>query len=146
MKKILLSIALVVAVALGAAARDNYHHDATVLPEAAKTTLANNFKAKVSLVKVDKEFGRIDEYEVILTDGSEISFDRQGNWKNVEAPGNSSVPSKFIPKGVSDYVSKTHKGMKIVSIEKERSGYEVELSNGIDIKFNQNGDFVRYDD
>lgn len=146
MKKFLISLALVVAVALGATARDSYTHDASVLPEAATTTIANNYKAKVSLVKVDKKLGRVDDYEVILTDGSEITFDRQGNWKDVEATRNGSVPSYFVPKGVSDYVAKTHNGMKIVGIEKERNGYEVELSNGIDIKFDRNGSFVRYDD
>ena len=135
MKKFLISLALVVAVALGATARDSYTHDASVLPEAAKTTIANNYKAKVSLVKVDKELGRVDDYEVILTDGSDV-----------EATRNGSVPSYFVPKGVSDYVAKTHKGMKIVGIEKERGGYDVELSNGIDIKFDRNGSFVRYDD
>ena len=146
MKRIILGLLMIAGLSLAADAKDTYGHDASALPKAAQSVIKKNFKTRVGVVKIDKDFGRISEYEATLTDGSEISFDRQGNWKNVEAPGNSSVPSKFIPKGVSDYVSKTHKGMKIVSIEKERSGYEVELSNGIDIKFNQNGDFVRYDD
>lgn len=146
MKHLILTLAMVLAVALGAAARDKYSHDASVLPEAARTTIKNNFKSKVSLVKIDKEFGRIDEYEVILTDGSEITFDAKGNWKNVETNNSVSVPKGFIPAAVTEYVAKNHRGTKIVGIEKERHGYDVELSNSVDIKFDQSGKFIRYDD
>lgn len=128
-----------------ASAKDTYSHDASVLPKAAQTTIANNFKSEVSLVKIDKDFGRISEYEVILTDGTEISFDRDGNWDNIETSAAKSVPSAFIPDGVTNYVAQNHKGARIVGIDKERSGYEVELSNGIDIKFNRAGEFQRYD-
>ncbi|MDE7160186.1 MAG: PepSY-like domain-containing protein [Muribaculaceae bacterium] len=38
-----------------------------------------------------------------------------------------------------------HKGASIVGIEKERYGYEVELSNGIEMRFDKQGRFVRYD-
>ena len=145
MKKILLMLGLVLGITAAASARDTYAHDDSVLPEAARTTIANNFKSKVSVVKIDKDFGRVSEYEVILTDGTEISFDRNGNWENVETNKSKSVPSGFIPKTISDYVSKNQPGTRIVGIEKERSGYEVELSNGVDIKFNKDGKFVRYD-
>lgn len=138
--------ALVVAFATAACAKDTYAHDASVLPEAAKTVIANNFKAKVSLVKIEKDWGRVSEYEVILTDGTEISFDSKGNWDNIETSNTSAVPSKMIPKAIRDYVAKTQPGMRIVGIDKERSGYEVELSNGVDMKFDKNGNFTRYDD
>lgn len=146
MKKILIILAAVIALATSASARDEYAHDAKVLPKAAQTTIANNFKSKVSVVKIDKDFGRISEYEVILTDGTEISFDRDGNWENVETSNTASVPNAFVPQGVRDYVKKNHNGAKIVGIDKERSGYDVELSNGIEMKFSKTGQFFRYDD
>lgn len=145
MKKIALLFLMAIGAISAASAKDTYAHDATVLPKAAQTTIANNFKSEVSLVKIDKNFGRVSEYEVILTDGTEISFDRNGNWDNVETSASKSVPSAFIPKGISSYVAKNHKGARVVGIDKERSGYEVELSNGIDIKFNKAGEFQRYD-
>lgn len=147
MKKFLLALTLIIAMTVGASARDTYSHDGSVLPEAARTVLAGNFKkAKVSLVKIDKKFGRVDEYEVIMTDGSEVEFDAAGNWKNVETNKAVGVPSGFIIKPISSYVSKTHPGTKIVGIEKERHGYDVELSNGIEMKFDSAGAFLRYDD
>ena len=146
MKKLLLILAMLVGIGVSTYARDNYAHDASVLPQAAKVTISKNFKANVSLVKIDKTLGQIKEYEVILTDGTEITFDSKGNWENVETSVKKSVPSGFIPKGVSDYVKKHHSGARIVGIEKERNGYEVELSNGIDMKFDKEGNFQRYDD
>lgn len=146
MKKFLLLIAIVIGVSTAAMAKDIYGHDASVLPEAARTTIANNCKAEVSVVKIEKDFGRISEYEVVLTDGTEITFDRNGNWKDVETNKAASVPAGFIPQAISDFVAKNHQGTNIVGIDKERYGYEVELSNGVDIKFDKNGRFMRYDD
>ncbi len=146
MKKIVLMLAIALGLTFAASAKDTYAHDASVLPEAARTTISNNFKAKVSVVKIEKTMGRVDEYEVVLTDGTEISFDRSGNWDNVEVANNASIPKSLIPKGISEYVKKNHSGTRVVGIDKERSGYEVELSNGIDMKFDRNGNFIRYDD
>lgn len=146
MKKLLLAFALILGSMTALSAKDKYAHDASVLPESARSTIASNFKAAVSLVKIDKGIGGIHEYEVILTDGTEISFDKNGNWDNVETSRHTSVPGGFIPAGVKDYVARQHAGTKIVGIDKERNGYEVELSNGIDMKFDKSGKFIRYDD
>lgn len=145
MKKLLLIIAIVVGMVGYAAARDNYSHDASVLPQAAKTTIANNFKGKVSLVKTEKEFGSVKEYEVILTDGTEITFDKNGNWKDVEVNISKSVPSSIVPKAITDYVKKNQKNQRIVGLEKDRGGYEVELSNGVEMKFDTAGNFLKFD-
>ena len=146
MKKVLLTLLLAAVVSITASARDSYSRDAASLPTAARTILKNNFKSEVSLIKIDKDFGRVSEYEVILTDGTEITFDRAGNWKEVEVRQNSQVPSKFIPAAISSEVKRLQKGLKVVGIEKKRSGYEVTLSNGIEMKFNSQGRFTGYDD
>ncbi len=143
MKKLLLLFVLLTA-SIGVMA-DNYSRDASVLPTAARNVLAKNFKSKVSLIKIEKELGRTNEYEVILTDGSEITFDRNGNWNEVEVRKNASVPSGFVPAGVYTYIRSNHKGAKVIGIEKKRNSYEVELSNGIDMQFDLNGKFLKYD-
>lgn len=145
-KRLFVALVAIMCVAAAAVARDSYARDASVLPKAAQTTLANNFKSKVNLVKIDKDLGRVSDYEVILDDGTEITFDRDGNWDNIEVGLNGKIPSAFIPTAIADYVKANLPGEKIVGIDKERSGYEVEMSNGVDIKFNSNGQFVRYDD
>ena len=146
MKHFILSLMIILAAALTASARDSYAHDASVLPQAAQNTIKNNFKAKVSVVKIEKTLGHIDEYDVSLSDGTEVSFDRDGNWDCIEISAASHVPDAFIPAGVKAYVSKNHKGARIVSLDKERGGYEVQLSDGLELKFDKNGSFKRYDD
>lgn len=145
-KRILFILLAVAGISVAACARDTYARDASALPKAAQTVLAKNFKAGVSLVKLDKDFGRVSEYEVILTDGTEITFDRNGNWENIEVKASSSVPNAFIPAGIASYVRKHMSGARIVGIEKDRNGYDVELSNGVEMKFNKSGQFVRFDD
>lgn len=145
MKKILLSLMMLLAFA-GTACADEYAHNGDVLPQAAKSVIKKNFKADVSLVKIDKDFGRVSEYDVVLTDGSEISFDRDGNWKEVETNAAKAVPAAFVLQPIRDYVAKNHKGLSIVGVDKKRNGYDITLSNGIDMEFNKAGQFIRYDD
>ena len=145
MKKALLMLAMIVGV-LSVSARDSYTHNVDVLPAAARTTVKNNFKAEISHIKVDKDFGRVSEYDVVLTDGSEITFDRNGNWKDVEVRRNASVPSAFVPSEIASYISKNQKKASVTGIEKKHSGYDVGLSNGVEMKFDSQGKFLRYDD
>ena len=143
MKKLVLLLAIVIGV-FTMSARDSYTHDVTVLPAAAQTIIKNNFKAEVSHIKIEKEWGRVSEYDVVLTDGAEITFDAAGNWKDVEVRRSASVPDSFVPGDVATYVKQNQKNARITGIEKRRSGYEVELSNGVDMKFNSDGKFLRY--
>lgn len=145
-KRILIALVAVLGISSAAVARDTYARDASVLPKAAQVALSKNFKAGVNLVKIDKTLGRVSEYEVVLTDGTEITFDRNGNWESVEIGSRGNIPAAFVPAPISQYVKKTQKGAKIVGIDRESSGYEVELSNGIEMKFDKNGRFLRYDD
>lgn len=66
-------------------------------------------------------------------------------WKDVETSADKSVPNEFVLQPIRDYVKKTHSGTKIVGIERERNGFEVTLNNGIDMKFDKNGNFLKYD-
>lgn len=145
MKKIVLAIIVALGIGQSADARDRYERTDESLPQAAKLTLQKHFKAKVALVKIEKTIGTIQEYEVILTDGTDISFDAKGNWDSVETPINKVVPSKLIPQSIVDYVNTNYKKAGIVSIDKENYGYDVELSNGIEMKFDKAGNFKRFD-
>lgn len=145
MKKIFAAL-LIALSAFTVSALDTVSRDVKVLPAAAQTVIKNNFKAGVSFIKIDKTLGMIDGYEVVFRDGSEITFDTKGNWKDVEVRNSKSVPSAFIPVAVTKYVKNNQNGSKIVGIEKDRSGYTVDLANGVELKFDMNGKFTRYDD
>ena len=145
MKKLILILLMIAGLNTVADARDTVTRDINVLPVAARTTISNNFKSKVSLIKVEKTLLSISEYEVVLSDGSEITFDKNGNWKEVDVRRGKAVPSGFVPSGIKNYVQQKHKGQKIESIDKSGKGYDVELSNGIEMKFDKDGKFLRYD-
>jgi len=146
MKKLTLLMAVVLCTVFTMTARDVYSRNISSLPVAAQSAIQQNFKAKVSIIEVDYSFGSIDEYEVILTDGTEIVFDRSGNWKEIEVAKNKKVPSYFVPKAITEYIKKYNEGKRIIGIEKKRNGYNIELENGIELQFDRAGNFVRYDD
>ncbi len=69
MKKLILCLLLLGGAYAVVSAKDTYAHDASVLPEAARYVIGKNFKSKVSVVKIDKDFGRVSEYDVTLSVG-----------------------------------------------------------------------------
>lgn len=131
---------------MNVSARDNYSHDVNILPKAARIVLIENFKSGVSHIKIGKEFGQIRKYDVIMTDGSEICFDKHGVWKDVEVSHMSEVPVAMILPPIAKFIRENQGKAKVTGIEKKAYGYEVELSNGIDIRFSPKGKFIRYED
>ncbi len=144
MKKLSLIFAIVFGV-FSVSAR-NYTHDVNVLPEQAHAILDEHFDSEISHIKIGKEFGQIRAFDVVMTDGSKISFDKHGNWKEVEVSGTESVPSALIPNPIKTFVKDNQKTVKVTGIEKNNYGYDVELSNGKDAKFTEKGKFIRYED
>ena len=142
MKKLSLIFAIFFGV-LSVSAR-NYTHDINVLPEQAHAIIAENFNSEISHIKIGKEFGQIRAYDVVMTDGSKISFDKHGNWKEVEVGGSKAVPAALIPRPIKTFVKDNQNAVKVTGIEKNNYGYDVELSNGMDAKFTEKGKFISY--
>ncbi len=146
MKKLL---ALVVCVCMGIVAMSagtRVSRNIKDLPAQAQSTLSQYFGKKgVNHIKIEsKAFGG-HEYDVILNDGTEIEFDANGNWKEINC-GSAEVPSGLILRSITSYVKNNYKGQKIVKIEANRNNYEIELYNGLDLKFSRDGKFLRIDD
>lgn len=144
MKKII-ALLMAVVFAFGVAqARDKVCYDDSCLPQMARQTLKKNFKSAVNHIKVDKELFNGTEYDVVLRDGTEIEFDNDGNWTSVETIGG--VPSSFLLPSIKQFVKKNYKNQKVVKVSVDRKEYEVELQNGIELKFDRAGNFLRVDD
>ena len=145
MKKILTILACLV-LGLGAmSARSRVVRDSKILPQKAQTILRTNFpKAKVNHIKLEtKALGR-DEYDVILNDGTEVEFDHDGDWKEVDC-GAKAVPSGLVLPAIGKYVKTNYPSASIVGIEIDRHSYEVKLDNGTDLKFGRDGRFIKVD-
>ncbi len=85
------------------------------------------------------------QYDVMLADGTEINFDTNNAWDKVESRLNP-VPAALVPAPIATYVNTNFQAVSIVKIDKERYGYEVELANGLELKFNPQGALMSMDD
>lgn len=114
------------------------------LPAAAQQFINSNFDpAKVSVIYFDKDESDRD-YEIVFSDGSSVSFDRNGNWEEIYVP--TGINTTLIPEKIYTYVSDNHPNLNIIEIDKDKHDIEIELSNSLDIVFDLQYNFVRYDD
>lgn len=113
----------------------------TQLPAQAQTFIKTYFADKT--VAYAKQDGA--KYEVKFNDGAEVEFDRKGNWDNVDCKF-TAVPDAIVPEQIKNYVAANHPGALITKIDKERYGYEIELSNSLELKFDRNFNLFDIDD
>ncbi|MDR0894581.1 MAG: PepSY-like domain-containing protein [Prevotellaceae bacterium] len=119
--------------------------DINQLPAAARSFIGKYFAdVKVSYIKIDKELLSTD-YEVLLTDRTEISFDGKGEWTEVDCK-RIAVPAVLVPDYIVAYVKSSFPDQIITKIERNRWGTEVELLNDISFRFNKSGRMVEADD
>ena len=115
------------------------------LPAPAKTFVKKYFpQATIEYATKDTEFMGTT-YEVRLSDGTEVDFNKKGNWDNVDCK-TKAVPASLVPAAIAQYVKAHYPNTVIVKIDKERGGYEIELSNDLDLKFNSKGKLIGIDD
>jgi hypothetical protein len=99
-----------------------------------------------AVVEETEGFGK--DYTVYLANGFDIDFTRSGDWDDVDGHL-SAVPESILnllPKNVPDYVIGVFPGCLITEVNREHYGYEIGLSNGMDLKFNSTGGFIGTDD
>lgn len=119
-------------------AQDRYTQDTSKLPAAAVGFVAKHFPTEtIAYILVDKEFVATD-YEVVLSNGQEITFDKSGQWKEMEGK-KSALPLSAMPEEVQTYVKANFPEVSVEQIERERWGYELELLNGLEVKLDKKG-------
>lgn len=148
MKSIILKLTLLFAVSFFVMSCDKDELiDVNNLPAVANTFLKDHFK-DVRVLSVTRENDPLtgSEYEVLLDNGIEVKFDKNGNWTEVEARANTAaIPTTFILESIVNYVKETYPTAGINGIDKEKNGYDVELTNGLELVFDNEGKFVRID-
>ena len=147
MKKLLLLIMMVVTTIGSAyAIIDKYTIDRDDLPEEAQKMLKEYFpKAKVGMIKVDKHLLKKTDYDVRLVSGTTIEFNNKGKWTSVDCKKRA-VPDDLIIKPIRNHVKNNYPDTKIVKIERDTSGYEIKLSDGVKLKYNLLGIFKKVAD
>ncbi|MEG1643761.1 MAG: PepSY-like domain-containing protein [Bacteroidales bacterium] len=152
MRKTIMTLAtglFFMATTLSASYADETTFPADQLPEKAKQFIKNNFSGKKIIYTGIEEGAFKGDYKVILSDNSKIEFSSSGNWEKVDC-GKGCVPTSVLPTKIKKYISTNHKDVCVSEIEYDTeitgNSYKVELQNGIDLKFNKDGDFKEIDD
>jgi hypothetical protein len=86
------------------------------------------------------------KYEISLADGTHIDFDTDDMWDKIECPLTNPVPTALIPPPVASTIQANYPDAMITKIDKDRNGFEVDLANGLELKFNKQGAIVDMDD
>ena len=108
-----------------------------VLPQAARDFITQNFSG----VKVNFVMEVKDDYEVMLMDGTEVDFDKKGNWETIK--NRNMIPASILPMSASDYISKVYPGTNIIEIERNWNKYDVKLANNWELRFDKDGNFQK---
>jgi len=134
MKKSTLILATFVCLMLSSVATLAYSraHSSSHLLAAAKAFVEEHFPGQdIAYTEVDSEY-MSTRFEVHLNNGFELTFNEQGTWEKIDchyAP----VPEHLVPAVINDYVNVNFQGAFVTKIDKEHYGYEVELSNNVDL-------------
>lgn len=115
------------------------------LPASAQEFISTHFSDK-KIRKIEKQINSTrTEFDVKFVDETEIEFDSSGNWKEVKGKNNTAIPIGFISEKINTYVSQNFANLKISKIEKEIDKIEVELTDGQELDFSSDGEFLRMD-
>lgn len=119
--------------------------DASVLPAASRQFLTEHFaETPIAHIQIEKDFIRVDNYDVILTDGTSVEFDRSGGWKEVNRHNNT-IPGAIIPEAIRNYLRSNHPNARVVVIDKDGRDCEVKLDNGMELTFDLRGNLIEID-
>ncbi|MGL5682794.1 MAG: PepSY-like domain-containing protein [Marinifilaceae bacterium] len=115
------------------------------LPAAAQTFIKKYFpKAEIMLVKSETSLTGT-QYEVTFTNGDNIDFDKTGQWTEIECK-KEGVPTAIIPQQISTLISKRFPKTFVTRIERDKKGYDIELSNQMELEFDKNFNLISVDD
>lgn len=134
MKKIILMLVCMFALQTLVFADNGKPIQVKQLPAKAQTFISTHFKErKIALAKVESDLLN-KSYDVIFTNSDKIEFSKSGDWTEVSCP-KGVVPAPIIPAAIRSYLRTNYPDAKVIGIERDKKGYEVKISNRLEIKF-----------
>ena len=100
--------------------------------------------ATVQMVMPDE-----DDIDVVLNDYTKIEFRRNNEWKKVDCEHSTTftaVPATLVPEQITAYVTANFPNAIIKKLEKNFRSWEIELNNGLELKFNNSFKIMEIDD
>lgn len=115
------------------------------LPQPARDFVEMHFPdARALRTKVEKGIFSI-EYEVTLSNGFSVEFDRKGRWKEVDGNGQT-LPDAVIPPAILETLRKDFPDNAAIEISLDEGVYEITFDNGMEYEFEGSGKMVHFDD
>ena len=118
----------------------------TELPVPITSFIQQNFPGQtISFAKKDLEITGW-QYDVVLADGTQIDFDTDEMWDKIQSSMTNPVPTQLIPAPIVTHLQANFTDAMVLKIDKERNGYEIELANGLELRYNEQGALMEMDD
>lgn len=115
------------------------------VPAPVKSFLGKYFGgARIKDVKADYEENNMVDYDIRFTNGIKVEIDQTGRWEEISGR-NIDLPLGMLPQPTLAYISANYPNSKVVKMEQSYKGYEVEFSNGLELKFDAQGNFMKID-
>lgn len=112
------------------------------LPSLARAFIETYFPDQsVSYAERDKDDGR-REYSVVLSNGTEIDFDQNGDWESVDCKF-SVLPEGIVPQSTAEDMAIRYPDAKAYKIERQLGGYELSIGQGRELVYAADGTFIR---
>ncbi|ANN63690.1 PepSY-like domain-containing protein [Brachyspira hyodysenteriae] len=109
------------------------------LPQNIRTFLAANYRNS-KIVYIDKIK---DEYEIKLSNGIYINFDKNGSWNYISS--DDKLSENILPKTIASKIKnimKKYNNAYIFEINKRIEFYRVRLTNSLEIRIKNNGQLI----
>mgnify|MGYP001090322875 FL=1 len=115
------------------------------LPQKAQQFIQQYFaEEEIDIVKSEREVSG-KKYEVTFISGKNIEFKSNGDWIKVDCLF-SAVPAELVPEAIANKVKEMYPDAIICVIDKENNYTEVDLNNGLDLKFDKKYNLISIDD
>ena len=140
MKKLILAFIAIVSFGFSTAMAQNTNTN----PAITQFVTQHFPNATVQMVMPDE-----DDIDVVLNDYTKIEFRLNNEWKKVDCEHSTTftaVPATIVPEQITAYVNANFPGAIIKKLEKNFRGWEIELNNGLELKFNNNFKVMEIDD
>lgn len=115
----------------------------TALPQKSRAFINSTFPG-VQIWKVERDGGK---FEVKLSNGVDIDFYMNGDWKDIDGEW-VTIPFSVLPATVANTVKQTYPQAAIIKVEKEWGNYKIKLNNFMELYITANGQLVgqKFDD
>ncbi len=128
---------------MGAACDKESIISADGLPKEAQQYITQHFPGHEILQVVKERDDLKTTFDVYLSEGYKLEFNKSGKVLGVE--GNNRLPDSVVPAKILTYVNDNYPEHFIIDWELDDRGQEVKLSNGLELKFDGDGNFLRLD-